>query len=152
MIRLPTSLDQLELRELTAGDAGPYYDLVDQNRAHLSRHGDYAAERDATPAWVAGYFADPPDSNTRFGIWYDEILIGRVDLIPAQPPRYSIGYWLGSAYTGHGYATRACAAAITYARRPGRYRPLRRDHARQCTQRRGRGAARFQPGRRVPDL
>lgn len=116
MIRLRTSVPGLELRELDPADAGAYYELIDANRAHLSRHGDYMTERDATKDWVDGYFASPPDQNVRFGIWHVETLIGRVDLIPVQPPRYSIGYWLGGSHTGRGFATAACVAAIAYAR------------------------------------
>ena len=116
MIRLQTGISGLELRELNSELAGEYYELLDANRAHLFQHGDYAAERDATPEWVQGYFADPPDSNLRFGIWHGQQLIGRVDLNPVAPPGFSIGYSLGSSYTGHGYATAACATAIAYAR------------------------------------
>ena len=62
------------------------------------------------------YFADPPDDNTRFGIWLGSQLIGRVDLNPVNPPHYAIGYWLSGDSTGHGYMTRVCRAAISYGR------------------------------------
>ncbi len=65
---------------------------------------------------MAAYFASPPDSNTRFGIWLGHQLVGRVDLNPVDPPRYSIGYWLGADSTGRGYATFAGRAAIAYCR------------------------------------
>jgi RimJ/RimL family protein N-acetyltransferase len=115
VIELGTSIAAVTLRELTSDDAGSYYELVDANREHLSLHGDYTAERDATPATITGYFTCPPDSNLRLGIWHDMALIGRVDLVPVSPPRYSIGYWLGSSHTGRGFATAACEAAIGYA-------------------------------------
>jgi RimJ/RimL family protein N-acetyltransferase len=115
VIELGTSIAAVTLRELTSHDAGRYYELVNANRKHVSQHGDYTAERDATPGTIIGYFTCPPDSNLRLGIWHDTTLIGRVDLVPVSPPQYSIGYWLGSSYTGHGFATAACSAAIGYA-------------------------------------
>jgi RimJ/RimL family protein N-acetyltransferase len=115
VIELGTSIAAVTLRELGPADAGAYYELLRANRAHLSQHGDFTAERDATPETVIGYFSGPPGSNICFGIWHDAALIGRVDLVPVSPPRYSIGYWLGSAYTGRGFATAACQAAIGYA-------------------------------------
>jgi len=116
VIRLGTSIADVSLRELGSQDARQYYDLVNANREHLSRHGDYTAEQDATPEALVAYFSCPSDSNLRLGIWHSTTLVGRVDLVPVNPPRYSIGYWLGSSYTGRGFATAACAAAIGYAR------------------------------------
>ncbi len=48
-------------------------------------------------------------------MWLGETLIGRVDLVPVDPPSYVIGYWLGEESTGRGYATAACRAVIDYA-------------------------------------
>jgi RimJ/RimL family protein N-acetyltransferase len=113
---LATDLPELVLRELSSPDADTYYALLDRNRDHFRRFGDYTEEINATREWVASYFDDPPDGNTRFGIWLRGQLIGRVDLNPVDPPRYGIGYWLSGASTGHGYATVACRAAIDYGR------------------------------------
>jgi RimJ/RimL family protein N-acetyltransferase len=52
----------------------------------------------------------------RFGIRLEGELIGRIDLVPVDPPRYAIGYWLGRNATGKGYATAAAAALIGFAR------------------------------------
>jgi ribosomal-protein-serine acetyltransferase len=117
VIRLATDIGQVELRELQETDADRYYEVVDRNRQHLSRYGDYLAERDATLASVIEYFAAPPDHNIRLGVWHAGALIGRVDLNPVEPPRYAIGYWLDQAHCGRGFATSACAAAIGYAHR-----------------------------------
>ena len=117
MILLATNIDRLELRELRETDAHVYYAVVDRNRQHLSKYGDYPDERDATLASVIAYFADPTDRNIRLGIWHDGALIGRVDLTPVAPSRYAIGYWLDHAHCGHGYGTSACAAAIGHAHR-----------------------------------
>ena len=111
-----TELPELVLRELTADDCDAYYELVSRNRDHLRRHGDYAEECKATRDQVIAYFANPPDHNTRFGIWLGSWLIGRVGLNPVNPPHYTIGYWLSSDRSGNGYMTRACRAAISYGR------------------------------------
>ncbi|MFG2736421.1 hypothetical protein ACGFX7_16585 [Streptomyces harbinensis] len=49
---LPTKVHGLVLRELTIMDAEAYYKLLDSNRGHLTRLGDYQAEGNATSAWV----------------------------------------------------------------------------------------------------
>lgn len=111
--KLTTPVVGLVLQELTVAYARTYYSVLDRNRAHLSRHGDYQDEANATEAWVAEHLTHPaPD---RFGIWLDEHLVGRVDLVHAAPPRYGLGYWLSKEATGHGYATTACATLIDYA-------------------------------------
>jgi ribosomal-protein-serine acetyltransferase len=46
-------------------------------------------------------------------------LIGRADLVPVDPPRYGLGYWLGEEATGHGYATAAVRALLDHARSLG---------------------------------
>jgi RimJ/RimL family protein N-acetyltransferase len=112
--QLDTENPALVLKELTVADARTYHRLLDRNRAHLSRYGDYQDEADATPAWTAGHLSRPaPD---RFGIWLDHRLIGRVDLVHTGPPRYGLGYWLSHDAVGRGYATTACSALIDYAR------------------------------------
>ena len=113
MRRLLTASAGLVLEPLTVADSDAYYDVLDRNRAHLSRHGDYRAEAAATAEWVAEHLAQPvPD---RFGIRLGDDLIGRVDLVHAAPPRYGVGYWLSADATGRGHATLACAAVLDYA-------------------------------------
>jgi ribosomal-protein-serine acetyltransferase len=109
-------LPGLVLRELTGADCDAYYELIALNRDHLRGQGDYLQESNATRDWVVAYFANPPDDNIRFGVWLGSRLIGRVDLNPANPPHYAIGYWLSGDSTEHGYMTRACRAAIGYGR------------------------------------
>ncbi|MFD9074265.1 GNAT family N-acetyltransferase [Streptomyces lasiicapitis] len=113
---LPTRLPDLVLRELTAQDADAYYALLDRNREHLSRLGDYQAESRATPEWVREHLDEDP-GGLRYGIRLGGRLIGRVDLIAVDPPRYGTGYWLDEAHVGAGHATAACAALYGYAAR-----------------------------------
>ncbi|UXN74750.1 GNAT family N-acetyltransferase [Devosia sp. A8/3-2] len=55
-------------------------------------------------------------SNLRFGLLLKGELIGRIDLVPVDPPKYGLGYWLAEKATGKGYATAALQALIGFAR------------------------------------
>jgi RimJ/RimL family protein N-acetyltransferase len=113
---LDTCLPGVALRKLTVPDSESYHELLVANRAHLTRLGNYVGETSATPAELRAYFLDPDDSNVRYGIWRNDELLGRIDLIPVAHPEYVIGFWLAEHATGHGYATAACRAVIDYAR------------------------------------
>lgn len=118
-LSLDTGMAGIVLRELVSADLDAYYDLVDRNRGHLNQRGDYAFEANATADDIAGYFAAPWDTNIRFGVWLENALVGRIDLVPINPPRWVIGYWLDAALTGRGIATAGCRAAIAHAHRLG---------------------------------
>lgn len=111
--RLSTGEPGLILNELTVADAPAYYSILDRNRDHLSRYGDYQDEANATIDWATDHLARP--THDRFGIWWNQMLIGRIDLVHAAPPQYALGYWLSQDALGHGYATTACAAIIRHA-------------------------------------
>lgn len=113
---LPTELSDVELRELTGRDAEALHSLVARNRVHLTEFGDYEELVASSLDDLRGYFADPPDENLRMGIWRGAELMGRVDLVPVDPPDFGLGYWLGAEYCGHGYATAAVRALIDYSR------------------------------------
>jgi RimJ/RimL family protein N-acetyltransferase len=113
---LATGRTGVELRPLTVEDADAYHDLLVASAAHLTRHGDYEAEAAQTRDETRGYFENPWDDNLRFGIWVDGALVGRIDLNPVNPPKYSVGYWLTGTATGHGYATEALTTLTAYAR------------------------------------
>jgi RimJ/RimL family protein N-acetyltransferase len=115
---LPTEDPLLTLRPLTTGDLGPYYKLVDRNRQHLTRHGDYGFFRYATLDDVRTHLAEG-SRNVRLGVWHSGELIGRVDLNPINPPRWVLGYWLDERMTGKGLMTTACRAAVRHARALG---------------------------------
>jgi ribosomal-protein-serine acetyltransferase len=110
-----TDLPGITLRPLTDADA--YHALVTDNRAHLTQHGDYTDETTKTLDMVRADLAVLND--LRFGIHHDGTLIGRIDLIAAEPPRYSIGYWLSAPSTGNGYATAAGQSIVDLAIRLG---------------------------------
>jgi RimJ/RimL family protein N-acetyltransferase len=112
---LATDYDDLELRELGPADAAAYHALVRANAAHLTRLGDYRDEVALSAAEVAAQFAQPSEVPVRFGVHLRHRLVGRVDLVPVEPPRYGLGYWLGEDVTGRGFATAAVAALLAYA-------------------------------------
>lgn len=112
---LATGDDNLELRELGPADAAPYHALVQANAAHLTRLGDYRDEVVASAADVAAQFAQRAEVPVRFGVYLRQRLVGRVDLVPVEPPRYGLGYWLGEDVTGRGFATTAVGALLRYA-------------------------------------
>ncbi|WP_199511210.1 GNAT family N-acetyltransferase [Nucisporomicrobium flavum] len=112
-----TTIDGLRLRHLDARDAGEYHALVRRNTAHLTRLGDYRDEAAASVDDVTVRLSEP--SPLRYGIVLHDRLIGRVDLVPVDPPRYGIGYWLSEDATGHGYATAAVLAVLEHARSLG---------------------------------
>jgi len=113
---ITTAIPGLRLTEFVPADAPTYYSLVDRNRTHLSQHGDYTELTHATLASVTKHLTEPAGEQRRFGIWLNDTLIGRADVSPRLPGHIVIGYWLGSEYTGNGYATIACKALIAYAR------------------------------------
>jgi RimJ/RimL family protein N-acetyltransferase len=113
--RLPTEQPDLVLRELTADDAAALHALTVANAAHLTRHGEFTDEVSRSLTEVQEYFANPPDSHLRYGIWWRGSLVGRIDLVPVDPPRYSMGYWLAEHATGRGLATAAARAIIELA-------------------------------------
>jgi RimJ/RimL family protein N-acetyltransferase len=68
------------------------------------------------PDDVAESFADDRPVPGRFGIRLDGRLVGRVDLVPVDPPHFGLGYWLSDTATGRGLATEAVRAVLTHAR------------------------------------
>ena len=109
----------LLLRSLAVGDLEDYFALVERNRSHLTRHGDFGFFLDATFEDVRARFLEPSEDNLRLGVWYSGKLIGRVDLNPFEPPRWVLGYWLDEGFTGSGLMTTACRAAVRHARALG---------------------------------
>ena len=113
---LETGRDDLLLRELRGPDAPEYYALLQANAAHLTRRGDYREQVAATEQEVAAGFAEIPEVAVAFGLYLDGRLVGRADLVPVDPPRYGLGYWLAEEVTGRGLATAAVGRLLRYAR------------------------------------
>lgn len=114
-VELTTSNPSLCLRELTDQHATEYFALVQANAEHLTARGDYRDEVAATLDDVTTGLGEPTDLPVRFGVFDDDVLVGRVDLVPVDPPRFGLGYWLAAHATGRGYATCSVAALLAYA-------------------------------------
>ena len=115
MSAIATDIDGLLLRDLGPRDLDAYFHLVDGNRAHLTRLGDYPEMLDATRETISAHLAEPAPDGSRFGLWYDDQLIGRVDLNPIDPPNFVLGYWIDERHTGRGFVTAACRSLIAWA-------------------------------------
>lgn len=113
---LSTTLSGLALRELGPGDAETFYKLVQNNRAHLTALGDFEQEVAAPVEKWTTEFATALAAGRRFGIFFEKRLIGRLDLVAVDPPKYSVGYWLAKDALGQGYATVALARLVALAR------------------------------------
>ncbi len=111
---IATDVPSLRLVALSPEDADAFYELVDRNRTHLRQHGDWTDLAEATRESVAASLDNADGRNAQFGIWLNEMLIGRADLNARTPGNFVLGYWLGGEFTGKGYATAACKALIAY--------------------------------------
>lgn len=113
---LMTTRAGLMLTPLTVEDADAYFALVQASHEHLTAFGDYREEVEASLDAVREALGNPDGPNLRFGLRLDGELIGRIDLVAVDPPRYGMGYWLGARATGKGYMTAAVAALVEFAR------------------------------------
>jgi RimJ/RimL family protein N-acetyltransferase len=104
------------LRSLTGADAPVLRELVLRNSRHLTRHGDYRELMHMSADSLADELSKRDGRTWRFGIFLDHSLIGRVDLIGVEPPRYSVGYWLSEHAAGQGNASASLRAVIAFAR------------------------------------
>lgn len=115
-VQLETDRDDVTLRLLSPADAEAYVALLRGNAAHLTRFGDYTEQLETPAAVYAERFGaqHPP---IEFGICLDDILVGSVALVPVDPPRFGLGYWLAESACGRGVATTAVRAIVAYAER-----------------------------------
>ncbi|MFF9199868.1 GNAT family N-acetyltransferase [Streptomyces sp. NPDC014779] len=111
---LTTRIAGLTVRTLTAAHTDAYYALIDRNREHLTRHGDYQALAASDHETAHAELLDDPHPSLRCGVFLHSALIGRVDLVAVNPPKFGLGYWLDHEATGQGYATAACRTLIEY--------------------------------------
>lgn len=113
---LTTRLPDLVLKELGPADAQTFYDLLQANRAHLTAHGDFVDDVSAPPERWISEFAANARPGRRFGIFEAMRLVGRMDLVAVEPPKYGVGYWLAEQSTGRGYASAALTEILAFAR------------------------------------
>lgn len=112
------------LRQFAPEDVSPLFALIDQNREHLSQHGDDTAAKYPTYGSVAQSISNPKKpEKLRLGVWDDETLVGTVNLTPADGEA-EIGYWIGRQFAGNRYAVVAAKALAEYAKRPSEYKRI----------------------------
>ncbi|MEU3962027.1 hypothetical protein AB0F42_19755 [Streptomyces buecherae] len=88
------------LRALTSRDPDAYDALLDRDREHLGRHGEFRGGTRAGPAWVARTAPPPRTVNSGTASARAGTCSDRVGLVPVEPARYGTGYWLAAAHTG----------------------------------------------------
>ena len=113
--RLVSAIPRLVLRPLSPADANAYWALVQKNRAHLTRFGDYQELVSFSLDEIKCSLVDQPHDGLNMGIRYNNDLIGIVALNPVKPGVYVLGYWIDAEHTGKGYATESCRMLIDYA-------------------------------------
>lgn len=95
---IATADPTLVLRRLSRADAPAYAALAGRNRAYLARHG-FAAN-------------GLGDTDSAYGLWEGDQLVGRADLVPHKPGQVGVGYWLSEDCTGRGLMTTALRALL----------------------------------------
>ncbi|MBA2699720.1 MAG: GNAT family N-acetyltransferase [Nocardioidaceae bacterium] len=111
---IETTREGVTLRRLTPSDAEEYSSLLRSNEAHLTRLGNYVDEV-ATPTSVyAQQFADDGPV-LAFAICEAATMVGGTALVPVDPPKYGLGYWLAADACGRGLANVALAALADFA-------------------------------------
>lgn len=117
-LELSTLDEGVLLLEFIPNDARPLFELIDQNRGHLNQWDDETAAKYPDFESALRSITNPKDpARIRFGIWFDGILAGTINLTPTSGYTAEIGYWIGSEFCGRGLATIATCTMVEYARR-----------------------------------
>ncbi|KRC61811.1 hypothetical protein ASE14_13450 [Agromyces sp. Root81] len=113
---IATALTGVTLRPMRPSEAADLGRVIRENRAHLTRNGDYGDLVEMTDAELAAMLERAEVAEHYFGVFDGRILQGIVSLVPVDPPRYGSGYWLAEAATGRGIATEAMRSLLEHAR------------------------------------
>lgn len=110
----------LTLRQFEQRHQVELHNFFAANSGHLSMELDWLADPftvgDVSLYIQAGLDRFAAGKGFRSGIWLDDQLAGCISLhgVEWENKKASLGYWLGSSYTGRGIITRVCAAVITH--------------------------------------
>lgn len=112
---LTTSVKNLTLDLLTSEDASDVFNLVQDNRMHLTQNGDYQelVSRDLSSTRLG--LSESSGSEESFGVFLNDQIIGIVTLIKHAPKICGLGYWVDEKYQGQGFMTASVRSLITYA-------------------------------------
>ncbi len=110
-----TSIRNLSLRSLTSRNATDVFNLIQNNRPHLTQNGDYQelVSRDLDSTRIA--LSKSNESEESLGVYLDCRIIGIVTLIKHAPEVYGLGYWIDEKYQGQGYMIESVRSLISYA-------------------------------------
>ena len=118
-LEIVSSDGEVSLRRYAPQDAEAAFDLIDNNREHLSQFGEDTPAKYPTLESLRESILHPRNPNRfRFGLRNRAgILVGTINLTPdeSDPQKGEIGYYLGAQFQGHGYMSRAVEAITDYA-------------------------------------
>jgi ribosomal-protein-serine acetyltransferase len=104
----------IELRPLARADIGRFWEMIEQNRAHLARWLTWAetATFESTHAFFEEQIAQQAEGRVAiFGVWWNGRLAGSIGLRNLEAPaETSVGYYLAAFACGHGVMTAALDA------------------------------------------
>jgi hypothetical protein len=90
-------------------DAENLQPVLTENAEHLMSSGDYRDEMATTVAYWREQFALGSDGRAvacSFGMWPDgREMVGRIVLVPVDPPAYGMGYWVTNPQQRKGFAS-----------------------------------------------
>ena len=122
---IKTSRDGLVLKQLMPDDASAYFELLDEDREHLSQHNDKTAKKYPYEAIVRDSIMSPSNPyKMRFGIWDGDTFVGMVGLKPLGNRIGETGGWTGKRFCRMGYATVTRRALATFAIKKLGYRRI----------------------------
>jgi len=110
---------RLVLRPFRGEDEEPLARLADDRKvwSGLRDRFPHPYDREAARAWIQAQAGREPHENLAIALREMGAMVGGIGLERhADVVRFTaeIGYWLGSAHWGHGYATEAVAAFVDY--------------------------------------
>ncbi|EKE20447.1 MAG: acetyltransferase related protein [uncultured bacterium] len=121
MDRIILEIDaNIALKQYIISDSEAIFKLIDNDRSHLSQHGDTTAQKYPTLESVRNSIVNPENtSRLRFGIWDRDVFVGTINITPNEDtlenPIAEVGYFLGEDYQGKGYIGKSLERLIQYA-------------------------------------
>lgn len=113
---IATRVSGLMLVPLAQEHTSALHQPVQENSSHLTAHRDYRDLVARPLEALADELRGSAEQDLRFGIFLNQTLVGRIDLVTVAPPRYGLGYWLEKCSTGKGYTTASVQALLEFAR------------------------------------
>jgi ribosomal-protein-serine acetyltransferase len=115
IITIPTSNENVVLRELSVADAPAYFNAWTASVEDIARYDPETRGKYPTVESVEDSMKQT--GRIRMGIWDKGEFVGSTSLRPMQDDDkvMEIGYWVDSRHTGKGYASLAAKAMSNYA-------------------------------------